>query len=240
MADPTLTHSTTGTSATASTAASFGWTATANRLLLLAIAADDYSSGNPTGWSPVQAIGSAESSWVGITLWYKIAAGTETTVTYTIGSAAPSCWAVVEFDSTATSSVLDTSQKAWASGTVTSYTSPSITPTTGARRLAIAVIGGSFPFDTVPTGLSGWTNSYTEAADIKTAPASGTADILGVAYLTLDGGSATSTNATFDANAVQSAGGITASFNLAAAAASGAHPILVQGPSTAAIRASYY
>lgn len=223
MADPTLTNSATGTSAVATTTATFGFTATANRLLVLVIAADDYKSGNPTGYTaPANtAVGGTgnvggTSAFLGHYLWYKVAAGGETSVQYTIGSASPSCWAVLEFDNIDSASPYDNNPTAtYQQASNASYTSPAATPSTG-RRFVVATIAGSDGNRTL-TGVGSWTNSYVEQADTRTVLGAGTQDEFGVATLAMDGdgSTTTSTTATYEPGASQSSASIVVVFNVA-------------------------
>lgn len=222
MADPSLTNSATGTSAVATTTATFGFTATANRLLVLVVGSDDYKTGDPTGYT--LSTGCSQQTYLGHYLWWKIAAGSETSVQYTIGSASKSAWAVLEFDNIATASSLDTSNGQLTATSGGSYTTPAVTPSTGAR-FAIATIGGSNSSDL--TGLSAWINSYTEVADIGHT-GSGTRDLIGVAtkVITGDGSTTTQGGADFDGiNDPQARTGIIAVFKVASAAATSAVPI---------------
>lgn len=212
MADPSLTHSATGTSAVATTTATFGFTATANRLLVFGVGSDDYKTGNPTGYT--LSTGCAQEVYLGHYVWWKIASGSETSVQYTIGSASKSAWFVLEFDNIDTSSSLDTSSGQSTTTSGGSYTTPSVTPSTG-RRFAIASIGGSNASDL--TGMSSWINSYTEVADIGHT-GSGTRDLIGAATLALDGNGSSTTQggADFDGiNDPQSRTGIILVFKVA-------------------------
>jgi len=187
MPDPTRTNVATGTGSLATTTASFGFTATANRLLVLVIGADDYKTGNPSGWtlSP----GCSQEVYLGHYVFWKIASGGETSVQYTIGSASKSAWLVCEFDNIDTSSPLDVSNGQNRIASASSYTTPSVTPSTG-RRFALASMGfsrGSFDF----TGVGTWLNSFTEQAE-SYVNGGGTRDAIGLASLALDGNGSTS------------------------------------------------
>ena len=225
MADPTRTNLATGTSAVATTTATFGFTATANRLLVLVVAADDYKTGNPSGYTaPANtSIGGTgniggTSAFLGHYLWYKVAAGGETSVQYTIGSASNSCWAVLEFDSIDSASAFDVAPTAtYTQAGATTYTSPTATPSTGRRFVVATIAGTSSVGNGLLTGVGTWTNSYTEQADIRTTPASGTGDEFGVATLAMDGTGAatTSTGATYEGSTAQSEASIVAVFKVA-------------------------
>lgn len=183
-ADPTRTNVATGTGSTATTNASFGFTATAGRLLVVAVAADDYKTGDPSGYT--LSTGMSQQVNHGAYVWWKIASGGETSVSYTIGSATNSAWAVTEWDNV-DAAPYDTSAGQNDTSSGTSYTTPAITPSTG-RRLLLAVIGAS---GTVTwTGTSAWTNSFTEQAE-SFQNVSGTRDIVGVASRIVDGDGST-------------------------------------------------
>lgn len=190
MADPTIppANSATGTSSVATTTATFGFTATAGRLLVLVVGSDDYKTGNPSGWT--LSTGCSQETYLGHYLFWKIAAGTETNVQYTIGSASKSAWIVLEFDNI-DSTPLDTSNGQNVIGGTNSYTTPAITPSTG-RRMVLASVGGATGTGDW-TGVATWLNSYTEIGE-SFHSGSGTRDIVGVAVLLFDGDSSTTTS----------------------------------------------
>lgn len=214
MPDPSLTHSASGAANTASPTATFGFTATAGRLLVFVAIGDDYFTTGPSGFTQATLIGSGESAWWGMGVWYKVAAGTESSTSYTLGSAVYSAWAVLEYSNVDSSPLDVTPTKSWASGTVASQASPSITPSAG-RRLVVSAIGASSNFDSAISGVSGWTNSFVEARESATAPPSGVMNFIGIAHRVLDGGSAATTTATYEGNQAISSGGISVAFNAA-------------------------
>lgn len=220
MADPTRTNVATGNSAVATTTATFGFTATANRLLVVAVASDDYKTGDPSGYT--LSTGCAQQTYLGHYIWWKIAAGGETSVQYTIATASKSAWAVLEFDSIATTSSLDVSNGQFTTVAASSYTTPAVTPTSG-RRFAIASIGGSIG-GLDYTGMDTWINSYTEQAESFHSGA-GARNIVGVATLALDGNgsSTTSSGATTTGISSDAMTGIIAVFKVASAGSSNAH-----------------
>jgi hypothetical protein len=216
VADPSLTHSATGTSALATTTASFGFTATAGRLLCLIVGSDDYKTGDPTGYT--LPTGGAQQTYLGHYFWYKIATGAETSVQYTIGSASKSAWIVLEFDNIDT---IDVSNGQFTQSSDNEYVTPAVTPTTG-RRFAIGSIGGSLDSDFA--GMDAWLNGYTERGE-SSHSGSGTRDIVGAATLALDGNgsSTTSTGADYSGGRnPQSRTGIIVVFKVTAEA--GGHP----------------
>lgn len=212
MADPTIVHSNSGTSAVASTAAAFGFTAAAGNLLWLTVAADDYKTGDPIGWTLLSP-GGAQETFLGHYVWWKKAAGTETTVTYVIGSATKSTWHVVEFDNIDPTTQLDVGNGTFLQSSAASMTTPTLTPSAG-RRLIVATIGST---GGAVTGVDTWTNGLTEVLDTRTA-----APVveLGTAWLVMDGtGSATiSTTANYVADTPSARTALIASFNVASTA----------------------
>jgi hypothetical protein len=189
MADPTLTNSASGTSTSASVTATFGFTATANRLLVAAIAADDYlSGGTPSGYTA----GGNYEGFHGHYVWWKIASGSETSIAYTIGSGVGSAWTVMEFGSVETTSSLDTSNSAGdntGSSSSGAYSSASVTPSTG-RRTIIASLAGSSNGTSTFTGIGTWTSSFVEAKESYHNTGS-TYDLVGNAFLSVDGNGST-------------------------------------------------
>ena len=212
MADPTLTNSASGTDNVAAVTASFGFTATAGRLLVLTVGSDDYNSGNPTGYT--LSTGMEQETFLGSYVWWKIASGSETSVTYNILSAANSCWTVTEYDNV-DPTPYDVSDGQLTTGSITSYTTPAIAPSSG-RRLLLAVIGGAD--NTNFSGLSTWTNSFVEQKESFTN-VSATKDIIGIAMLVVDGDGVTtfSSGATYDHAGVDAGTGQIISFKVASA-----------------------
>jgi hypothetical protein len=217
--------------------------ASAGNLLLLTVAADDYrttsGAGRPesTGWT--LPTGGAQETFLGHYLWYKAAAGGETSVQYTIGTAAPSCWCFAEY-SGMDSSPYDISAGQLAQSTLQTYTTPAITPTAG-ERLLVATIGGSAGGAWPSLDRTTWLNSFVEVADIGTTLASGTRDIQGMAdfAVTANGSTAYSSGATYPAVA-QSRTGIVIAFKVASGGATplAARPLVV--PNVAVHQASNY
>lgn len=214
MADPTLTNSGTGSATTSSVVASFGFTATAGRLLVLVVISDNYKSGDPSGWTQPSGCGINATSFHGSNMWFKVAAGGETSVTYTIGSAVASLWNVVEYDNI-DPTPLDVSNGQFQNSSVDSYTTPAVTPTTG-RRLAVGTYGASFGAASTPTGVGTWLNSYTEVKD--SVYGVNPTFWNGIATLVLDGDgvTTTSTGATMTGSqGPQSRSGLIAVFKVA-------------------------
>lgn len=160
MADPTRTNQNSGESNVATTTATFGFTATAGRLLHLVVCADDYKTGDPSGWT----LRNSQQVNCGFYVWEKIAAGGETSVQYTIGSATRSVWTVQEHDNIDTIDVTpvgnsdNTNSSTVATG--------NITPSSG-RRLLLA-FGGTWDSSqpaAPPLATASWTNGFAEIVD---------------------------------------------------------------------------
>lgn len=218
MPDPVPTEIAGGVSALATTTVSFPAQANGT-LLLLWVASDDYrttsGSGRPesTSWT----LAEAEQGNLGWYLWWKITSGSDTSVQYTIGAAFQSTYSVTAVTNIDTGSPVDvTNSSINAAGNYNTGTTPSSGTTTAGRRIAFGGIGT--PGNGAITGMSGWTNSYTEIHDRGTT--SGYRDWMGVAYLVFDGGGTTSTGATFSTFMDQAAG-ITAVFKAAPDAPAG-------------------
>ncbi len=214
-----------GTSAIATTVPAFS-AATAGNLLVLTVAADDYTTGGfaPTGYT--LSTGCAQQTFLGHYLWWKVATGGETSTSYTIGSASASAWEFFEI-SGLTSSPYDISNGQFAQSSATTYTTPSIVPTSGERYL-LATMGasrGGVSF----TGVGTWLNSFTELNDTFTTAA--TRDIVGTASrsVTGDGVTGFSSGCTYEGTTPESRTGIIIAFKIASA--SGAHPPIVRRPS---------
>lgn len=211
----TLVQSNTGAQNTGLATVSATWTtaATAGNLLLLIVAADDYAATPPTGWT--QSTGCKQETFLGHYVWWKVAAGGETSVSYTIGSATTSCWITAEY-SGLSASPYDISNGQFAQSSGTSYTTPTITPTAG-DRLIIASIGASL--NSAFSGVDTWLNSFVERQDIFTTLASGTRDEAGMAELsvTANGTTGYSSGATYSGGVTaQARTGIIIAFKVAA------------------------
>lgn len=207
MADPSPSTLVTGESTTATTTATFT-AQPAGTLLVLCVVADDYKTGNPSGWSVAyNSPGSGE--FHGHYMWYKIATGSETSVAYTIGSASRSIHVVLAVTNITGTTPLDVAGGQSVNASAQSYTTPSVTTTTG-RRIGIAMIGGSNS-GSLPSGADTWLNTYTEVADKQSTANPGLE--LGLATLVFDGGAATSSGATYTSLwTAQSRSGIIAAF----------------------------
>lgn len=209
MADPTATVLATSYQATETTTVNFS-AQTAGTLLVLVVGADDYKTGDPSGWT--LSTGCSQETYLGHYLWWKIASGSETSVAYTIGSASPSVHALLAYTNIE-GTPLDVSNGQKTLSADSNYTTPSVTSTSG-RRLAVATMGAS-KGDSAFTGMSTWLSSFTERADVPGTNTSGTRDIIGVADLVFDGGSGVSSGATYSQTA-EAMTGIIAVFKVTA------------------------
>jgi hypothetical protein len=199
MADPTLTNYGKGTTNTASATATFGFTATAGRLLVLVLSQGAYRTGVPSGWT--EPTGGAQQTYIGFYTYYKIAAGGETSVTYDTSVAQSTAWMVFEFDNVDTATPYDTSAGSYLQdGGTNTLTTSSITPSSG-RRLVIAAIGAQNGFNDI-SNTSGWTNSFTRVDESIVLRANnvsfGDCFMSGLAWRVMDGGSSVSTAATIN------------------------------------------
>lgn len=204
-----------GTGTTANPTASFGFTATAGRLLVLTVTGDDYNSGNPTGYT--LSSGCEQEGYAGDYVWWKVAAGGETSVQYVLGSAVRSSWTVEEW-SGLEASPYDTSAGQFANTGFYSYSTPAVTPTTG-ERLLLARMFGMAPADDI-TDVASWTNSFAES-DEQINNGANPRQIIGTAHRSVTGNGSTTfdTSGTFSGGAappVQHAAGILIAFKIAA------------------------
>ncbi|MFC7276228.1 hypothetical protein ACFQS1_19725 [Paractinoplanes rhizophilus] len=169
--------------------------ATAGNKLVVVYGGDDYvTSGNkPAGFT--EPTGGRQETFLGHYVWYKTAAGGETTFSCTPGSSVTWCMIALELSGVGS---LDVSNGTLQQSSGTTMTTPAVTPSAG-NRFAVASIGGSFN-GAFNTGVGSWTNGYTETADVATTLGSGTRDNISVASLsfTADGVSGTSTGITWD------------------------------------------
>lgn len=212
--DPTIVNTASGTAATATVNTSFT-AATAGNLLVLVVAADDFKTADPSGWT--LPTGGGQQQNLGHYLWYKIAAGGETSASYTINSATGSVWQVTEYDHVA---AFDVSNGTSAATSGTTFATPSVTPSSG-RRFAIATVGGSLGAKTI-TDLSSWTNSFVQQP-FRNVNATPQQVCFEVSTLALDGGVATSTTATYVGGTPETRTAILAVFTVAAGG--GAAPV---------------
>jgi hypothetical protein len=195
---------------TASNVISFGWTAAAGNLLVCIVGGDDYVATPPTGYT--QSTGCGQQTYLGHYLWWKVAAGGETGLTYVLGSAATSCWIAAEI-SGLDASPYDISNGQLDQSSGSTYTTPTITPTSGDRYL-IASIGGTSDAGSMTLGT--WLNSFTERQDISNTLGSGVRDVVGYADLsvTANGSTGYSSGATYSGQTSQARTGIIIAFKV--------------------------
>lgn len=240
MPDPVASSLATGESATATTAC--GFTAQASGTLLeLNITADDYTTTSganrpeSSGWTLVRAQVSGSGAFFGQAKWWKIATGSETTVSYTILSASKSCWSILAITNIDGASPVNISNltEANSSSTTVASTSPG-TPGGSGRCITVASLAGSNS-GVVFAGIGAPSNSF---ATINTAQTTATPGLINATCVLVgDRGTATpTTTATFGgAVTAQATGAIVAVYNGATAGAASATP----GPSnftTAAVQ----
>jgi hypothetical protein len=215
VADPVSTQITSGDSTTATTNVGFSAQATGT-LLTLHVASDDYKTGNPAGWTVAEEVGSAEGSFHGSYFWFKISDGTETSVSYTIGSASKSSYLLVGHTNISSASPKDVSAKQNTNtgpSAPSNYTTPTSPTTSAGRKFAL---GHIVMHGTVAAFLdfNTWLSSYTEVGQLLGAGASPWYGI-GLGGLAFDGGGTTSTGATSNQDSI-SRSGIIAVFNVSA------------------------
>lgn len=220
MADPTSTVIASGASSTATTTATFS-AVSSGTLLTLHVSSDDYRLTTGTnrpessGWTLLQ----SGQDFLGAYVWYKSAAGGETSVSYAIGSAVSSAYVVLAHTDIVATSPLEVSavthSHGGAGGGVFTTSAPSAGATTSGRRYAIASMH-AMQASTSITGASGWTNGFVEVAD-RAGPTTGSREIVAVAGLAFDGGGAGATTAATWAGASQLCSfGVAAVFKVAA------------------------
>lgn len=184
--------STEGTSALATVTASLGSASTSGNLLTLKVAADDYAASPPSGWT--QSTGMKQETYHGGYFWWKISTG-DTSVNYTIGSAANSSWVMEEYAGPFDGSPYDTSNGTLAISSAGSAATPNITPSAG-DRLVLAALGSSNSSGDMSGDLTGFTNGFTHTRSSGPASATGTRDNIGGAYLDVTANGSTAYNTT--------------------------------------------
>lgn len=165
-------------SSLATVAATWDTPATAGNLLLITMAGDDYAASPPTGFT--QSTGCNQIGFMGHYVWWKVAAGGETTVNYVIGSATASAWASAEI-SGLTATPYDISNGNFTNTGGATYTTPAVQPTAG-DRYVVTSMGSTDDAGAVTSNFSSWINGFTERQD--TGQTSGTLR-LGVAFADL-------------------------------------------------------
>jgi hypothetical protein len=205
--------------ATAVNTASFGAATTAGNLVVLCFASADYNGTPDTGWT--QSTGMEQQTFHGGYVWWRISTG-QTNFQYTIGSAEESAWVLTEW-SGVDSSPYDTSSGQFQQTSTGSYTTPSITPSTG-NKLLIAAMGGSSGILDLSADYTSWLNSFTHVR--SSGNATGDRNSMGVAYLLVTGNGSTSysSGATYPTT-VQAKSGMIISFKEAAGGAATSRPV---------------
>lgn len=181
-----LVQSNTGTAATATVNPSFVTAPTAGNLIVLCISADDANGTPDSGWT--QSTGMAQQTFSDTYIWWRISDGSNPPGSYTIASATNSAWVMAEF-SGISASPYDISAGHFAQSSGQTYTTLSITPTSG-DRLLIAGLGGSASSSLAAQTWGSWTNSFTAIGSIGSG-GSGTNDVAGLAYQIVTGGNGT-------------------------------------------------
>lgn len=211
-----ITNSAKGKSTVASVTATLGFTATAGRVLVLTLVSDTTISGTPSGWT--QPSGGAQVAAAGHYLYYKVAAGGETTASYTLSGAHASAWQVLEISGLNTSSLLDVS--AGSNGTSSSsITSASITPTSGERFAVASIVG--MRSDANMVSVDDWTNSFTDRDDSTYLLADslvGNSAVIGTGYRAVTGDGVTAVTTTTTVTSALGAGSTAAVWSTIAVA----------------------
>lgn len=215
---------TTGTSLTVGSGQ--GWAApTAGNLLVVVVNAT-FTATTPAGWTVGPSVVDDNAAY----LWWRVAAGTETSVTVTQGGAAIASIALFEYSGLAASpfDVQNSAATTAVSGTTTAAASITTTGTSGDLVFAVAALNRDAAGTTLPTGLT-WSNSYSAALNHASSGSNGTQDV-STWYAELQQGTAgtTSTVATWT-NAWSARQALIIGFKLAAAAAQ--IPVLVMARS---------
>jgi hypothetical protein len=210
-----LVQSKTGTSALATTTASFNTTPTNGNLIVLAFAADDYNGTANAGWTESTGMNQEAGLFHGGYLWWKVASGGSNSFQYTIGSATGSTWLLMEFSGVA-ASPYDVSAGTSLNASNTTITSSAITPTSG-NRLLICANGFSAGGNDLTGSTYSYDNSFT-LVDTIGRPSPATDIAAAYRLVTANGSTSYSTTITLTAgNSPQSASAMAIAFKEAAA-----------------------
>jgi hypothetical protein len=153
----------------------FPRTATSGNLLLLVVGVGNVSITNITaGWTQV----TNATDYYSVALYYRVSAGTEASVVYTINASDTSAAYYMEIGGNPTTWTLDQYNAAIGLGPQT-CTGPTTGTTTAANELAVA--GFAWYYDNV--SVDSWSNSFSEVRDVRTT--SGSYSALGVAIRVL-------------------------------------------------------
>jgi len=195
-----------GSSSLASPSPAFDAPSTAGNTVVLGFVADDYNGTVNTGWT--ESAEMEQQTFHGAYLWWRISTG-QTSFSYTIGSAVPSLWVLIEIAGL-TGSPYIASEGQFQQASANSYTTPNITPSTGPRFL-LAMFGSSLSTGAAAVP-SGWTNSFTAVAGTFNAANPGHTIALASRSVTGDGSTAFSTGVNWGAQSPQSQSGLIIAF----------------------------
>lgn len=211
----TVVQSAEGTSTLATVTASFATTPTNGNIIVLCFAADDYNGTPNAGWTQSTGMAIEGGSYHGGYVWWKVASGGSNSFQYTIGSASPSAWVLLEI-SGLDGSPYDVSNGQNVNASGYQYTTPSITPTAGDRFIVAAFGGSNAAAGDISGDYVNWTNSFTHARSSGNPGTSGARDCIGVGYrsVTANGSTSYSTGVDFP-NTVQSRSGMIIAFKVA-------------------------
>lgn len=188
--------------------ATYSPAATAGNLLLMAVNSASFLTGTPSGWTQAAAI----DDFCALYLFYKIAAGGETTVGATLAASDRAGIAIMEYSGN-TATPLDKTATNKPGGAPSTIASGTTAATTQADELAVACFGSirvTHPTNTFTT----YTNSYAEIAEI--AATGGDADALAVATKALSATGTQTSTATLGGGAENHPIGLIATFKAAA------------------------
>lgn len=144
--------------ATHTIGATQGWAApVAGNVLIMAVVCDSTVS-TPAGWT----LGNSAVDFSGTYIFWKVSAGTETSISLTAGGAASMCIGLMEYDNLTT---IDKTANAIGQGTTTVGTGTTAA-TTAADELIVVVAGVSNGGTTPPT-VSSWNNSLVSQVSVQ-------------------------------------------------------------------------
>ena len=211
----TVVQSAEGTSTLATVTASFATTPTNGNIIVLCFAADDYNGTPNAGWTQSTGMAIEGGSYHGGYVWWKVASGGSNSFQYTIGSASPSAWVLLEI-SGLDGSPYDVSNGQYVNASGYQYTTPSITPTAGDRFIVAAFGGSNAASGDISGDFVNWTNSFTHALSAGNPGTSGARDCIGVGYRAVTANGSTPYSAGVDyPNTVQSRSGMIIAFKVA-------------------------
>ncbi len=191
---------------------------TAGNHVVLLIGSDDYATEVTADFTESNEC--AQETFMGAYLWWKETPGGETQFSYEIGSAATSCWIVLEIDGLDDADPYDASEGQFVQASSESITTPNVTPSAGDKYMLTFVgFTRAAAFTAPPNGVGSFLNSFAEITEICTVLGSGTRDQIAVAdrSVTANGSTAYSSGATSDGSGTaNSRVGIIIAFNVAA------------------------